>query len=245
MSGEWDRYPSWVQRLLFMWHHLVLASARSSVRCRAIIWDDCAVLWIRGVSERVWFFGVFLFCVLVIKGRRGSSDWCTVLHGGWFTMLGGVRLLGLLNRGWNPLVWHSYELVQTQTHISFLFLLYRVFPLFIFFLFISVWFVPLSHIHPHKDKHINKYIFSIYNHTLGRQLATQAEQATRRGLRINWKCKAPVAIRQAFGHAYWGCQLRTLLSLCRKSKASLTHIHLKGDLSACERKQVNTRLRAV
>lgn len=56
MSGEWGSYPSRVQRLLFMWHHLVLASVRSSVRCTAIIWDDCAVLWIRGVSERLGFF---------------------------------------------------------------------------------------------------------------------------------------------------------------------------------------------
>lgn len=134
MSGEWDSYPSRVQRLLFMWHHLVLASVRSSVRCTAIIWDDCAVLWIRGVSERLGFLCV---CVLVIKGQRGSSVWCTVLHGGWFTMLGGVRLLGLLNRGWNLLVWHSYELVQTQHTFSFFFYYIWRFPLFIFFLFIS------------------------------------------------------------------------------------------------------------
>lgn len=116
-------------------------------------------------SERA--FGFFCVCVLVIKGQRGSSVWCTVLHGGWFTMLGGVRLLGLLNRGWNLLVWHSYELVQTQTHISFLFLLYLEgsLCLFSFSLYLTVWFVRLSHIHPHKDKHINKYIHCIKPHT--------------------------------------------------------------------------------
>lgn len=149
MSGEWDSYPSRVERLLFMWHHLVLASVRSSVRCTAIIWDDCAVLWIRGVSEHLGFF--VLFCVLVIKGQRGSSVWCTVLHGGWFTMLGGVRLLGLLNRGWNLLVWHSYELVQTQTHISFLFLLYLEVP-YVYFLSLYIWLSDL-------------FICLIYTHT--------------------------------------------------------------------------------
>lgn len=54
--------------------------------------------------------------------RGGCSDWRAVLHGGWFTVLGGVRLQRLLNRGWSPPgVTFMSVLANTNTSTRFCF----------------------------------------------------------------------------------------------------------------------------
>lgn len=163
MSGEWDSYPSRVQRLLFMWHHLVLASVRSSVRCTAIIWDDCAVLWITGVSERLGFFVCVFWWLRVREVPLSGAQFSTEADSPCWEVSGCWDYWTVGETSWCDIRTSS---CKHNTHfLSFFIISGGSLCLFSFSLYLTVRFVHLSHIHPHKDKHINKYIHCIKPHT--------------------------------------------------------------------------------
>lgn len=134
MSGEWGSYPSRVQRLLFMWHHLVLASVRSSVRCTAIIWDDCAVLWIRGVSERLGFFVCVFWWLRVREVPLSGAQFSTEADSPCWEVSGCWDYWTVGETSWCDIRTSSCK--HKHTFPFFFYYIWR-FPLFIFFLFIS------------------------------------------------------------------------------------------------------------
>lgn len=113
----------------------------------------------------VWIRGWVCAVVVRVRPRGGCSDWRALLHGGWFTMLGGVRLQRLLNHGRNPPGVTFISVLAntgTSTYTHFLFFLFffsHLEILFVYFPFLYVWLfrcravsvlcLSLTHVKPH------------------------------------------------------------------------------------------------